>query len=126
MTNPEEKTYALRLITDNVVPDRWENTRVPLTEGEMKTTGVVKVDVVSASAKVRAYTVSNDKTDLENEAVREKVWTGVIPSHVKYGDPVPAKENEVDVVPGHVAKWVEEINKKGEAYSREIASLPKP
>jgi len=84
------------------------------------------VDVVSASAKVRAYTVSNDKADLENEAVREKVWTGVVPAYMKYGEPVPGNENVVDVVPPHVAKWIEETNRKGEAYSREVASLPKP
>ena len=126
VTDPDEKEYALHLITDSVIPDRWANTRFPLTEAEMNATGVVKVDVVSASAKVRAYTVSNDKADLENEAVREKVWTGVIPAHLKYGEPVPAKENEVDVVPSHVAKWVEETNRKEEAYSRDVASLPKP
>jgi hypothetical protein len=126
VTDPEEKNYAFHLITDNVIPDRWVNTRVPLTEAEAKATGVVKVQVVSASAKVRAHTVSNDKTDLENDAVREKVWTGVIPAYVKYGEPVPARENAVDFVPPHVAKWIEETNTKGEAYSREIASLPKP
>lgn len=126
VTDPEEKNYALHLITDSTIPERWANTRLPLTETELNMTGVVKVDVVSASAKVRAYTVFNEKTDLENEAVTAKVWTGVIPAYVKYGEPVPGKENAVDVTPAHLVKWIEETNRNGEAYSREIASVPKP
>jgi len=97
-----------------------------MTEAEAKATGVVRVDVVSASAKSRAYTVTNDKPDLEDEAVREKVWTGVIPAYMKYGEPVPAKENAVDIVPPYVANWIEETNRKGEAYSQKISLLPKP
>jgi len=122
----EEKNYALNLIMENVIPERWANTRVPITEAEAKATGVVKVDVVSASAKVRAYTATNDKPDLEDEAVREKVWTGVIPAYIKYGEPVPARENSVNSVPPYATKWIEETNRKGEGYSREISLLPKP
>lgn len=124
VTDLEEKNYALHLITDNVIPDRWANTRVPPTEAELMATGVVKVDVISASAKVRDYTVGNAKSDLEDEEMRTKVWTGVVPTYVRYGEPVPGKDNVLAEVPVYVTKWIEDNNKTGEAYSRGIASQP--
>lgn len=126
VTDAAEKNYALHLITDNVMTERWANTRLPLTEAELKATGVIKVDVVSASAKVRAYTVGNDKADLDDEEMKKKVWTGVIPAYIKYGEPIPGKENVVKAVPAYMRQWLEETNNKGEAYSREAAVLPKP
>ncbi len=87
-------------------------------------TGVVKVDVISASAKVRDYTVGNAKSDLEDEEMRTKVWTGVVPTYVRYGEPVPGKDNVLAEVPVYVTKWIEDNNKTGEAYSRGIASQP--
>ncbi|CAA7271369.1 unnamed protein product [Cyclocybe aegerita] len=126
VTDAAEKDYALTLITDNIVPERWANSRVPPTEAEMKTTSVIRVDVVSASAKVRAYTAGNDKADLEDESVVGKVWTGVVPMWTQYGEPVPAVENRVSRVPEHVARVIEERNAEGEQWAKDIATRKAP
>jgi len=124
--DPEEKMYALHLITDNVLPERWDNSRVPPTEAEMKSTGVIRVDIVSASAKIRAYGVGNEKLDLDNSEMRGKVWTGVVPIALKYGEPVPAEENLIRKVPEYIVDWVKGQNEGGEKYSREITSMKAP
>lgn len=125
VTDPKEKDFALTLITDNILRDRWANSRVPPTEAEMKATGVIRMDVVDASAKVRAYTVGNEKFDIEDPEVSGRVWTGVIPSYVKYDEPIPARENLVKEVPAYITKWIDENNKKGEEYARAVAVKPK-
>jgi len=117
-----EKMYALKLMTDNMVPDRWDNTRVPPTEAEMKSTGVLRVDIVSASAKIRAYPPGSDKTDVADEVTRERVWTGSVPTYIRYGEPIPAVENLSKEVPEYLTHWVKEANQKGDEYSRKIVS----
>ncbi|KAF8878372.1 flavin-nucleotide-binding protein [Gymnopilus junonius] len=116
---PEEKTYALQLITDNMLSERWDNSRVPPTEAEMKSTGVIRVDIVSASAKIRAYGVGNGQPDLDNEQMRKGVWTG-------YGEPVSAEENLVGTVPTYIGDWIKGHNDEAEKYSKQITSLKAP
>ncbi|KAF8149162.1 flavin-nucleotide-binding protein [Crassisporium funariophilum] len=113
VTDPAEKMYALTLITDNMLPGRWDNSRVPPTEAEMISTGVLRVDIVSASAK--------DRADLADGEMRERVWEGVLPAWVTYGEPIPGEENRVHHVPGYIQEWVKAENEKQEAYARRIA-----
>lgn len=127
--DPEEKMWALDKITENVLKDRWDNTRVPPTEAEMKSTGVIKVEIVSASAKVRAGTNGDDKADLvwnKAKSDDQKVWTGVIPSWVTYGKPVPSVENKLKTVPEHITKFIAERNSYGEKYATEAAGMNYP
>ncbi|KDR79591.1 hypothetical protein GALMADRAFT_63627 [Galerina marginata CBS 339.88] len=126
VTDPEEKNYALELITDSIIPSRWENSRVPPTPAEIASTGVLRVDIVSASAKIRAYGAGNDKADLADEEMRKRVWTGVVPAYIRYGEPVPADENLVGEVPGYVGGWIKEQNEVGEKYSREVTKFKAP
>ncbi|PPQ73946.1 hypothetical protein CVT26_006399 [Gymnopilus dilepis] len=124
--DPAEKMYALQLITDNIVPDRWDNSRVPPTEAEMKSTAVIRVDIVSASAKIRAYGVGNDKMDLDDQEMRRRVWTGVIPMALTYGEPKPAEENLIEGVPDYIAGWTKRQNEESARYARDIISLKAP
>ncbi len=41
----DEKLWAMKLITNSVVPDRWEHTRVPPNNAEMQSTQILKVKV---------------------------------------------------------------------------------
>ncbi|KAF8166950.1 hypothetical protein BJ912DRAFT_1001890 [Pholiota molesta] len=104
-----EKTYALKLIMDNLVPERWDNSRVPPTEAELKATTVLRVDIASASDKVRGYAAGNDKADLANDEVRRRVWTGV----------VPAATNLVQV-PEYIQRLVDDGNSSRQAYSEQV------
>ncbi|KAF8964590.1 hypothetical protein BDZ97DRAFT_1815797 [Flammula alnicola] len=126
VTDPEEKLYALKLITNNLVPDRWDNARVPPTEAEMKSTSVLRVDIASASAKIRAYAPGNDKADLDDDKIRQRVWTGVVPSAQIYGEPIPGPDNLVKTLPKYIGNWVKDGNRSREDYTRHVASLPGP
>ncbi|PPQ76422.1 hypothetical protein CVT24_012609 [Panaeolus cyanescens] len=129
VSDPGEKMWALDRITNNVLTDRWDNSRVPPTEAEMKATGVIRVEIVSASAKVRAGTNGDDRADVVWNAARpegEKIWTGVVPMWTRYGTPVPGPENEMKGVPEHIEKFVQEKNKEGERYASSAAALLPP
>ena len=91
----EEKTkkdHALRIITENIIPGRWEEARVP-NEVELKRTLVIALDIEEASAKIRAEGANDDPEDLELD-----VWAGVLPLKVVKETPRP----EPDLKPGTV------------------------
>lgn len=39
LTDPDERLWAMQLITDGVVPSLWRHSRVPPTKGELASTG---------------------------------------------------------------------------------------
>lgn len=117
-----ERLWAMELITDNLVPERWRHTRYP-SEAELRSTGILRIDVHSASAKVRAGTTGEAREDLRDEALRRKVWAGVVPSRLAYGTPVPAPTNMFPGTPEYIEDWVEHANEKAERYSAEAAGL---
>lgn len=106
----EEKLYAMELITNSVVPDRWRHTRLPPLPAEMQSTNILKVRISSASAKISAGSATDDKADLSNEALVEGTWTGVLPLYQTMGEPVPSGYNKVGEVPEHVLEFQREIN----------------
>jgi hypothetical protein len=53
VTDVEEKLWAMELVTNSVVPDRWKNTRVPPNNAEMQSTQILRVKIESGSSKVR-------------------------------------------------------------------------
>ncbi|KUJ23019.1 uncharacterized protein LY89DRAFT_574463 [Mollisia scopiformis] len=95
VTDADEKMWAMEKITNGVIDNRWENSRIPPTKTEMTSTQILKVRVVDASAKVRTGNPGDDRADLKNEELRSKVWIGVVPTYLKYGEPIPGAENRV-------------------------------
>ncbi|KAL9597719.1 MAG: hypothetical protein Q9219_004976 [cf. Caloplaca sp. 3 TL-2023] len=121
VTDDKERMHAMHLITNNLVPSRWENSRVPPTSTELQSTGILRVDIESASAKVRTGMPGDDRKDLKDEGMRKEVWTGVVPAWVKWGEPVPAETNLREGVPGYLGEWVDGENEKGERYACDVA-----
>lgn len=121
VTDDAEKTYAMQRITDNMLPTRWENSRVPPTKTEMTSTGILRVEIDSASAKTRSGGPGEDRNDLKDEALRERVWTGVVPMTVQWGKPVAAEGNRVKEVPKYVEEWRTAQNADAEEYARKAA-----
>ena len=68
-----EKLEGMRIISEHLMPGRWGELRDPL-EREIKMTGVIAVDIESASAKV-----STGLPDDEDEDYEIPVWAGVLP-----------------------------------------------
>ena len=116
VTDEDEKMYAMKLITNSVVPQRWENTRSPPDGGEMASTTILRVKIVDGSGKIRDGGASEEKRDIENAEVREKVWSGVLPVWQTFGEPVPSPHNRVEV-PQHISAFIKETNERNERYA---------
>ena len=67
------KLEALRVITEHSMPGRWDELREPH-EREVTMTGVIRLDIQAASAKV-----SNAMPDDEEEDYDIPIWAGVLP-----------------------------------------------
>ncbi|KAL8836241.1 MAG: hypothetical protein Q9170_002985 [Blastenia crenularia] len=121
VTDDAERLHAMGLITNNLVPARWENSRVPPTKTELTATGILRVEIESASAKVRAGTTGEDRKDLKDEEMRGRVWNGVVPAYMQWGAPQAAPTNLTKGVPGYLEEWVEKDNKKNERFAYDVA-----
>lgn len=75
VTDADEKMWAMEKITNCVISNRWENSRIPPTKTEMTSTQILKVRVVDASAKIRVGGPGDDRADLKNDELRSKVVT---------------------------------------------------
>lgn len=126
VADDEEKLWAMRLITNSVVPGRWENTRTPPDGAEMQSTRVLKVKVASASGKVRAGMPSDEKKDLRREEVLDRVWTGVIPVHEEFGEPQVSSYNRVSKVPAQVLDFIQKGNDVRKQFACDAANNPAP
>jgi nitroimidazol reductase NimA-like FMN-containing flavoprotein (pyridoxamine 5'-phosphate oxidase superfamily) len=83
VTAPAEKKEAMRVLTNHIVPGRWEETRQP-NEPEIQKTSVLAIPLDEASAKIRTGPPLDLSSDLELPA-----WAGVIPLRTELGDPQP-------------------------------------
>jgi len=79
---PGEKLAALRVLSEHILPDRWDNVRQP-NERELKATSVLHVPIEEYSAKVRTGPPIDDAEDYSFPT-----WAGVIPLEMKVGPPV--------------------------------------
>lgn len=82
VTELEEKLHALELITNHIVPQRWDEVRGP-NELEMRQTVVLAVPLEEVAAKVRTGPPVDDEEDYQLP-----VWAGVVPILRQLGQPV--------------------------------------
>ncbi|KAG9308028.1 hypothetical protein JVU11DRAFT_12680 [Chiua virens] len=108
----DEKLWAMTLLTNGVLPKRWDTTRNPPTSAELQTTQVLKVHIVSASAKIRAEGPHDDRSDIQNEELVKRVWTGVVPVFEGFGEPVPGGYNVVQTIPEDIREYLRQQNVK--------------
>jgi uncharacterized protein len=126
VTSTEEKLYAMQLITNSVVPDRWANSRTPPDGAEMQSTVILKVSIVTASGKIRDGGVGDEKKDMERDDVTGRVWTGVVPTWTVYGEPIPDARNKVKEVPEHITAFRAEQNEGNKKYALGAAEVQLP
>jgi nitroimidazol reductase NimA-like FMN-containing flavoprotein (pyridoxamine 5'-phosphate oxidase superfamily) len=70
-----DKLHALRVISECTMPGRWDEVR-DSHEKEIKMTGVIALEIESASAKV-----STGMPDDEDEDYEIPIWAGILPLH---------------------------------------------
>ncbi|KAE8216727.1 hypothetical protein CF327_g151 [Tilletia walkeri] len=121
-----ERLWAMQEITNHVLPNRWSQTRLPPNTTELTSTKILKVLISSASAKIRAAEPGDEKYDLEREDVVSSTWTGIVPMHTQYGEPVPSSYNRVKEVPSNIVEYVQRSNEEGKAYAEEVATKSPP
>jgi len=97
----EEKTAALRAISEQIVPGRWNEVRWP-TDQELKATKVLALPISEASAKVRTGPPLDDEEDYAL-----KVWAGILPFRVHPEAPLPDPRlnNELQQVPSYLLEY---------------------
>jgi len=80
--DPAEKLEALRVLSEHIIPGRWEDARQP-NERELKQTSVLRVPIEEFSAKVREGPAIDDEEDYSFPT-----WAGVVPLEIKVGAPI--------------------------------------
>jgi uncharacterized protein len=80
--DPAEKLKSLRLLSEHILPHRWDDVRQP-SEKELKATSALRVPIEEYSAKIRTGPPIDDEEDY---AV--PTWAGVIPSDIAFGAPI--------------------------------------
>ncbi|HEX4151009.1 MAG TPA: pyridoxamine 5'-phosphate oxidase family protein [Steroidobacteraceae bacterium] len=98
-----EKMRALKIITDHVVPNRWDEVRGP-NELEMRQTAVLALPLKEVSAKIRSGPPVDDEQDYALP-----VWAGVVPLRAQLGDPLA----DARVLPQAVAPQVSRFALRG-------------
>lgn len=82
VNDKDEKMRALHLITNHVVPRRWEEVRSP-NELELKQSSVLALQLAEVSAKIRSGPPADDDADYSLS-----VWAGVVPVETQLGTPM--------------------------------------
>jgi len=96
----EEKLSALRLLSEHIVPGRWDEIRQP-NEKELKATTILRVPIQEFSAKVREGPVVDDEEDYVFP-----VWAGVLPLNVVPGEPIADSRLADDIgVPDYIKRY---------------------
>jgi uncharacterized protein len=88
--DPEEKLAALRILSEHILPGRWEDSRQP-NERELKATSVLRVPIEEFSAKVRQGPPIDDEEDYSFPT-----WAGVVPLEMVAGRPI----DDAKLLPG--------------------------
>ena len=91
----QEKLAALEVLTEHIVPGRWQDARRPNRQ-ELDATTVVSIAIESASAKVRTGPPVDDEDDYQLP-----VWAGVLPVQQQALSPVndPRLRQDISVPP---------------------------
>ncbi|MDP9160207.1 MAG: pyridoxamine 5'-phosphate oxidase family protein [Acidobacteriota bacterium] len=80
--DPAEKLKVLRLLSEHILPGRWDDSRQP-NEKELKATTALRLPITEFSAKVRQGPVVDDEEDYAFPT-----WAGIVPLTMKTGIPI--------------------------------------
>ena len=96
----EEKMSALKAITEQMIPGRWHDARIPNPK-ELKATNVLSFQIAEGSAKVRTGAPSDDEEDYSLP-----YWAGELPLKLTPGNPIAdAKLSPEIAVPQNIANY---------------------
>ena len=96
LTDAAAKAAALQRFVDAMIPGRAADARAADAQ-ELAATSVLVMQIVDASAKVRAHGVKDHPDDLALP-----VWAGVVPMRAAFDAPVPEPDNLVANPPAYL------------------------
>jgi len=96
--DPEEKLKALRVLSEHIIPHRWDDSRQP-NEKELKATSALRVPIEEFSAKVRQGPAVDDEPDYSFPT-----WAGVIPLDATVGTPIRDERCQLEL-PEYLRKY---------------------
>jgi uncharacterized protein len=97
---PEEKLAGLRVLSEHILPGRWEDARQP-NPRELKATSVLRVPIEEFSAKVRTGPPIDDAEDDSFPT-----WAGVVPLEMTVGAPIDdPKLDPARAVPAYLRNY---------------------
>eukprot|EP00008_Paramoeba_atlantica_P004118 CAMPEP_0201476154 /NCGR_PEP_ID=MMETSP0151_2-20130828/1433_1 /ASSEMBLY_ACC=CAM_ASM_000257 /TAXON_ID=200890 /ORGANISM="Paramoeba atlantica, Strain 621/1 / CCAP 1560/9" /LENGTH=235 /DNA_ID=CAMNT_0047856443 /DNA_START=70 /DNA_END=777 /DNA_ORIENTATION=- len=115
ITDPDEKLRCLYVLSEHLVPDRWDHVR-PANKSELKATAVIAMNIESASAKVRTGGPSRNNQDDQDFG---ETWGGLV--HIseraikKNGgspfEPDPLSVEKGTTPPPHIQNYQTPINR---------------
>ncbi len=94
----EAKLQAMRIISEHTMSGRWDELREPH-DREIKMTGVIGLEIDTASAKIADNGVDDEDDDYEIP-----VWAGVLPMITSIGSPVDDERLLPGVEPSDVVR----------------------
>jgi len=98
--DPGEKFAALRVLSEHILPGRWDDARQP-NERELKATSVLRVPIEEFSAKVRTGPPIDDEEDYSFPT-----WAGLIPLEMTVGKAIDDPRLEAGrAVPEYATKY---------------------
>ncbi|MCE9594256.1 MAG: pyridoxamine 5'-phosphate oxidase family protein [Planctomycetes bacterium] len=89
----DEKSAALRVLTERVVPGRWSEVRA-MSEREVHATLVVALPLDEPSAKIRSGPPLDPASDVDGPW-----WAGVVPLALRSSAPIPAPDLPAGIAP---------------------------
>ena len=98
----EQKIHGMRIISEHLMPGRWDELRDPL-EREVKMTGVIALSIDAASAKISAKMPEDEDEDYDIP-----IWAGVLPLRSAFAELVPDERVLEGVKPSAILKALEQ------------------
>jgi uncharacterized protein len=100
ITQPGQKTRALRVISEHLLAGRWDDVRGP-TRQELSATSVLEFSIEEASAKIRRGPPKDDEEDYARSG-----WAGVLPLALEVKAPEPDPRLTVGTpVPAYLSRF---------------------
>ena len=98
--DPKEKLEGLKVLSDHILPGRWDDSRQP-NEQELKATSLLRVPIEEFSAKVRTGPPIDDAEDMNFPT-----WAGVVPIELTAGTPVDDQQLDPGIgVPAYIRPY---------------------
>ncbi len=106
VTDEAERMDAVRILTNHVIPNRWEEVREP-NELEMRQTAVLTLALEEVSAKIRVGLPNDDEEDYARP-----VWGGIVPIATQAGPPIGDGRVRPDAPPPDLSRFVRKAKQR--------------